>query len=85
MTQHQAAGRLAPATPAEPEQQTGAACPLVLELVIAATEPPTGTIRAAGSAAPVAFHGWIDLMAAISSLGERSHAGPDLPGLDSRR
>jgi hypothetical protein len=85
MTQHQAAARPARARPEEPEQQTGAACPLVLELILAATEPPTGTVRAAGAEAPVAFHGWIDLMAAISSLGVRSRAEPGLPGVDSSR
>jgi hypothetical protein len=43
--------------------------PLVLELVIAGTDPPSGTVRRTGSEAAIAFHGWIDLMGAISSLG----------------
>jgi hypothetical protein len=79
MTQNEAAGR-----PAGREQQPAAACPMVLELIIAATEPPSGTVRAAGSQTPVAFHGWIDLMAAISSLGDRSQAEPDLSAAEPR-
>ena len=54
------------------DDQFGAAGQLVLELIIAGTEPLSGTIRPAGSESPVPFHGWIDLMGAISSLG----AGP---------
>jgi hypothetical protein len=56
----------------------------VLELIIAGTEPLTGTVRPAGQA-PVAFHGWIDLMAAISSLGRACQAQPSLPGGDLGR
>jgi hypothetical protein len=55
-------------------------CPLVLELVIAGTDPLSGTVRPAGGEAAIAFHGWIDLMGAISSLG----AGPaGVPGRGS--
>jgi len=46
--------------------------PLVLELVIGGTDPPSGTVRRTGGEPVIAFHGWIDLMGAISSLG----AGP---------
>jgi hypothetical protein len=49
-------------------------CPLVLELVIAGTDPLSGTVRPAGESAPIAFHGWIDLMGALSSLGVGSAA-----------
>jgi hypothetical protein len=53
------------------------ASPLVLELVIAGTEPLSGTVRAAGGEVPIAFHGWIDLMSALSSLGAGSRAVGD--------
>jgi len=68
--------------PAGHEPQSGVSDPLVLELVIADTDPLTGTVRPAGGRAPVAFHGWIDLMAAISSLGGGCHTEPGLPGGD---
>jgi hypothetical protein len=55
-----------------PTEDAPAATPLVLELVIAGTEPLTGTIRPADGKCPIAFHGWIDLMGALSSLGARS-------------
>ena len=71
--------------PSDHEQQSGAACPLVLELIIAGTEPLTGTVRPVGGGDPVAFHGWIDLMAAISSLGGGCHAEPALPNGDPGR
>jgi hypothetical protein len=45
------------------------ASPLVLELVIDATDPVRGTVASRDSAAAIAFHGWIDLMSAISELG----------------
>jgi hypothetical protein len=63
--------------PADAGQPPGQAHPLVLELIIAATEPLTGTVCPADGGAPVSFHGWIDLMAAISSLGGGCHAEPD--------
>jgi len=51
---------------------------LVLELVIAEGEPLSGTVGLA-SGPRVAFHGWIDLMSAISTL--RADAGdPAIPG-----
>jgi hypothetical protein len=65
--------------------QPGPARPLVLELVIAGTEPLTGTVGLADTGAPVPFHGWIDLMAAISSLGASCHAEPGWPGWDPGR
>jgi hypothetical protein len=65
-----------------PADQPGLAHPLALELIIAATEPLTGTVGPAGGGFPVPFHGWIDLMAAISSLGGGFHAGPGWPGAD---
>jgi hypothetical protein len=49
---------------------------LVLELVIAGTDPMRGTVGRPGEDAPVAFQGWIDLMSAITSLGAR----PQRPG-----
>ena len=55
-----------------PQVQDETVSQLILELVIAGTEPLSGTVRPAGSESPIAFHGWIDLMGAISSLG----AGP---------
>jgi hypothetical protein len=71
--------------PADHQQQPGTARPLVLELIIAGTEPLTGTIRTAGRGAPVAFHGWIDLMAAVSSLGAGCRAEPARPNGDLGR
>lgn len=85
MTQNEGPAGLGRDLPAEPGPQSGTARPLVLELIIAETEPPAGTVRAAGSEAPVTFHGWIDLMAAISSMGERAPAEPGLPSGDSGR
>lgn len=49
-------------------QAAGATCPLVLELVISATNPLSGTVRRSGGDRPVGFRGWIDLMGAISAL-----------------
>jgi hypothetical protein len=72
MTPNEAGAGLGQSLPADRQEQPGPPCPLVLELIIAGTEPLTGTLRPAGRAVPVAFHGWIDLMAAISSLGEPS-------------
>jgi hypothetical protein len=63
--------------PSGSQVQGGAASRLVLELVIAGTEPVSGTIGPAGSESPIAFHGWIDLMGAISSLGARPGAAGD--------
>jgi hypothetical protein len=71
--------------PADHDQQPGQTRPLVLELIIAATEPLTGTVRPADGVAPVPFHGWIDLMAAISSLGGGCRAEPGRPGGDPGR
>jgi hypothetical protein len=70
--------------PPDHQQRPGAARPLVLELIIAGTEPLTGTVRPVGGP-PVAFHGWIDLMAAISSLGGPGQAEPTLPNGDPGR
>jgi hypothetical protein len=56
------------------ETASRACSPLVLELVIAGTEPLSGTVGPAGSQARLDFHGWIDLMSAISTFGA-SHAG----------
>ena len=44
------------------------ACRLVLELTLADEEPLSGTIGLPGGPAPLAFHGWIDLMSAIGTL-----------------
>lgn len=55
-----------------PTEDAPAAIPLVLELVIAGTEPLSGTIGPADGKCPIAFHGWIDLMGALSSLGATS-------------
>ena len=42
--------------------------PLVLELTLADGEPLSGTVGPPGGPAPLAFHGWIDLMSAIHIL-----------------
>jgi hypothetical protein len=49
--------------------------PVVLELIIAGTEPISGTVRRAGSEDTQAFHGWIDLMTIIGSLGAGEAGG----------
>ena len=41
---------------------------LVLELILADGEPLSGTVGPPGGRAPLAFHGWIDLMSAIHML-----------------
>lgn len=46
---------------------------LVLELVLAAGEPLSGTVGPIGGSARVPFHGWIALMSAIGQL--RASAG----------
>ncbi|HXW45162.1 MAG TPA: hypothetical protein VEL03_10265 [Streptosporangiaceae bacterium] len=71
--------------PAAAETQTAAGketpgLPLVLELVITAAEPLSGTVAVAGSQRPQEFHGWIDLMSAISLLREGREADPPQPG-----
>ncbi len=48
---------------------TDQADPVVLELIIVGTEPISGTVRRAGSEHTKAFHGWIDLMSIVGSLG----------------
>ena len=48
---------------------------VVLELVIAGTEPISGTVRRAGSEDTEDFHGWIDLMSIIGSLGTGAAGG----------
>jgi len=63
-------------TLAVPVEAAPATTGLVLELVIAGTEPLSGTVRQADSEDLIAFHGWIDLMGALSSLGARSGAVP---------
>lgn len=50
------------------QEPSHAAGPLVLELTIAGTEPLRGTVRATGGESGISFHGWIDLMAAISEI-----------------
>jgi hypothetical protein len=55
-------------------------CPegaLVLKLVIAATDPLTGTVEPPGQAPGIAFHGWIDQMGTISDLAARHGEDPD--------
>jgi hypothetical protein len=54
--------------------RTESAGPLVLELVIAGTDPMRGTVGTPGEGPPISFRGWIDLMSAISSLGTSSSA-----------
>ena len=51
---------------------------LVFELVIAEGEPLNGTVGLA-SGPRMAFHGWIDLMSAISTL-RADTADPAIPG-----
>jgi hypothetical protein len=58
----------------------GGGNPLVLELVIASTEPLSGTVGSADSAHRLAFQGWIDLMSAISTLGASHEADRPLSG-----
>jgi hypothetical protein len=51
--------------------QAGEAGPgewLVLELVIASSQPLSGRVGSAGAAHRIPFHGWIDLMSAIHTL-----------------
>jgi len=52
---------------------------LVLELIIADTEPLSGTVGCPGSPSRTAFHGWIDLMSAINSLRTASAERGDTP------
>jgi hypothetical protein len=47
--------------------------PLVLELILGGGEPLSGTVGNPGDPAPVAFHGWIDLMSAIHLLRAARH------------
>jgi hypothetical protein len=49
--------------------------PVVLELIIVGTEPISGTVRRAGSEDTEAFHGWIDLMSIIGSVGTGAAGG----------
>jgi hypothetical protein len=49
--------------------------PVVLELIIIGTEPISGTVRRAGSEDTEVFHGWIDLMSIIGSLGAGQAGG----------
>ena len=60
---------------------TGKAAPgLVLELVLAAGEPLSGTVGPIGGSARVPFHGWIALMSAIGQLQAAAGAPGPLPG-----
>ena len=60
---------------------TGAAAPgLVLELVLAAGEPLSGTVGPIGGSARVPFHGWIALMSAIGQLRAAASIPDPLPG-----
>ncbi len=67
-------GELSPDSSPGAGPRTEEAGPLVLELVITGTDPMRGTVGRPGEGAPVSFHGWIDLMSAISSLGAPSSA-----------
>jgi hypothetical protein len=51
----------APETPSPPGW-------LVLKLVIADTEPLSGSVSRPGCPSQTVFHGWIDLISAINSL-----------------
>jgi hypothetical protein len=54
-----------------PRTQAGEAGPaerLVLELVIASSQPLSGQVGLAGTPHRIRFHGWIDLMSAIPTL-----------------
>ncbi|HEY2505990.1 MAG TPA: hypothetical protein VGI58_05705 [Streptosporangiaceae bacterium] len=59
---------MVPSDQTEPGE-VGSRGPLVLQLVIDATDPVRGTVTSRDRAATIAFHGWIDLMSAISELG----------------
>jgi hypothetical protein len=85
MTLNQVGHDPGPDLPAGYDQQPSQAHPLVLELIVAGTEPLAGTVGPAGGGLRVPFHGWIDLMAAISSLGGGYHAEPGWPGEDPGR
>ncbi len=69
---------------------TGKAAPgLVLELVLAAGEPLSGTVGPIGGSARVPFHGWIALMSAIGQFrattgGTGSLSGPGGPAATDR-
>ncbi len=52
---------------------------LVLDLIIADTEPLSGSVGCPGSPSRTAFHGWIDLMSAINSLRAASGERGDTP------
>jgi len=53
---------------------------LILELAVAAGEPLSGTIGLIGEPSRVSFHGWIDLMGAISRLRSGEDVSEQLPG-----
>ncbi len=60
---------------AEPDRPAS----VVLELVIAGTEPLSGTVGLAGSGPRRAFHGWIDLMSIIGALHSQAERDPLWP------
>jgi hypothetical protein len=59
------------------ERLPGPAGALVLKLVIAATDPLTGTVELPGQAPGISFNGWIDLMSAVSALAASDGGHPD--------
>jgi hypothetical protein len=52
---------------------------LILELVIAETEPLSGTVGPAGREARLDLHGWIDLTSAITTFGAGHAENPPGP------
>jgi hypothetical protein len=70
-----------PAARAEQGAETASrACPpLILELVIAETEPLSGTVGPAGREARLDLHGWIDLTSAITTFGAGHAENPPGP------
>jgi hypothetical protein len=54
--------------------------PVVLELVIAGTEPLSGTVGPTGSSQRTPFRGWIDLMSVIAGLRVRDPDDPAQAG-----
>jgi hypothetical protein len=66
--------------PALPPGRRGVTRFLVLELILGDGEPLSGTVGPPGRA-PLAFHGWIDLMSAIHALRSESRTR-DRPASD---
>ena len=65
-----------------PSSRTGGTSlpsPLIVELRIAGLQPLSGHASLPGAAAPIPFHGWIDLMSAIGTLYADQATSPPQP------